>query len=179
MFNSLFKKGKGRNLRPKWKSEILVILENKKTGEKQIIKTKNIVTDTGDIYYAQRGAAETPTNTFNSMYLGTTVTPVIAKGDDFADITLQAGSEKAVKATYPKTNDGDSDNTGAGTDVVTWTFEYSAADGNWTGLTEGIISTASASGTDPILNHFSFGGAFNKDSSTTLKVIVNHTANGV
>jgi hypothetical protein len=163
----------------KIKSHIIAIIENKKTGKREIFECKNIVTDAGDIYYAQRAAAETPTNTFNSLYLGTTGSPSPGKSSNYSSITFQTGSEKVVKATYPKTNDGDSDNTGAGTDVTTWTFEYSAADGNWTGLTEGIISTAGASGTDPILNHFSFGGAFNKDSSTTLKVIINHTANGV
>jgi len=161
------------------KVNVIAILENKKTGEKRIIKTHNIVTNDGDVYYAQSGAAESPTNTFNSMYLGTTGSPSTGKTSDYSDITFQSGSEKLVKSTYPKTDDGDSDNTGAGVDKVTWTFEYSAGDGNWTGITEGIISIASASGSDPVLTHFSFGGAFNKDSSTTLKVIVNHEANGV
>jgi len=158
---------------------IIAIFENKLTCEKKIVKTHNIVTNAGDTYYAQRGAVETPTNAFDSLYLGTTGSPSVGKTSDFSDITLQSSSEKLVKSAYPKTNDGDVDNTGSGLDKITWTFEYTAIDGNWTGITEGTISIPSASGTDAVLSHFSFGGSFNKDNNTTLKVIVNHEALGV
>lgn len=164
------------------KINIIAILKNEKTGERRVIETHNIVTDTGDVYYAERGAAETPTNTFNSMYLGDVSSSAPAKGNDFSDLN-EIGSpgdtEKLVKATYPQTDDGDTDNTGAATDAVTWTFEYAAGDGNWSSITDGMITVASATGSNPILTHFEFAGSFNKDSSTTLKVIVNHTANGV
>ncbi len=163
----------------KRKLNIVAILENKLTGERQRIQCHNIVTNEGDKYYAQRGAAETPANAFTTMYLGATGSPSPGKTSNYSNITLQASSNKVVKTNYPMTDDQDSDNTGTGVDIISWIFEYAAGDGNWTGITEGIISIASASGTDPILTHFSFGGAFNKDSSTTLKVIVNHEASGV
>ena len=172
-------KQKRKSFSSTWNGHIVAVLENQKTGEKQIIETHNIVSDAGDIYYAQSGAAESPTNTFVNLYLGTSVSSPPAKANDYSDLTLQAASEKAPTATYPKTNDGDSDNTGSGTDVVTWTYEYTAGDGPWTGITDGMISIATASGTDPILCHFEFAASFDKDSDTTLKVIVNHNANGV
>ena len=160
------------------KTKIVAILENLKTGKKRIFESKNIFTNDGDTYYAQRGAAETPTNTFANLFLGSTGSPNPQKTSNFGSITLIAGTEKAPTATYPQTDDSDPDNTGAGVDVITWKYEYTGADGNWSGITEGVIAEAGASGTDPVLCHFSFGGAFDKDSDTSLKVFVNHEVLG-
>ena len=158
------------------KGFIVAVLE--KNGEKQVFETHNIVTNDGDIYYAERGAGQTPTNAFSSNVLGTGVgTP--AKADTFASLTVISGSEKAISATYPKTNDSDTDNTGATPDTVSYLYEYSGADGDWSNITEGAIVVPGASGSDPILCHYAFSSAFNKDSNTTLKLFVNHTANGV
>lgn len=164
------------------KVNIIAILKDKDGKELERHECHNIVTDEGDKYYAQRGAVETPTNAFSSMYLGDVSSSAPAKGNDFSDLNeigTPDDTEKLVKATYPQTADGDSDNTGAGVDIVTWTFEYTAGDGNWSNITDGMITIPSATGSNPILTHFEFSGAFNKDSSTTLKVIVNHQANGV
>lgn len=157
---------------------IVAVLENEKTGEKKTIETHNIVTNAGDVYYAQMGCGETPTNSFANCFLGTGSTAP-AKTNDWGDITYIATSEKAPTTNYPQTDDSDSDNTGAGTDVITYLYEWTAGDGDWSSINEGVIAAALASSTDPILCHFQFAAAFDKDSSTTLKLFVNHTANGV
>lgn len=158
--------------------QVTAILENIHTGQKQIFRTKNIVTDAGDIYYAQRGAAETPTNTFNTGELGTAGTP--GKAANRSSFTAIASSQKLVTATYPKTNDGDADNTGAGVDIVTWQFAWAAGDFNDNAITHGWITNATPGASEPLLTGFAFtGGAFAKTASDTLKVIVNHTFTGV
>jgi hypothetical protein len=146
-------------------------------GEAQLIPAGNIVTDAGDIHYAQRGCVETPTNAFGIQEMCTAGTP--GKAATRATFTPVAASQKAHAATYPKTNDGDSDNTGAGVDVATWTVSYSAADFSQTGISHGIITNTSPGASEPILTGYAFAASFDKTSSDTLKVIVNHTLNGV
>jgi hypothetical protein len=157
---------------------VIAILRDQETGLERVHVTRNIVTDAGDTYYAQRGAVETPTNDFTQLELGSAGTP--GKTATTSSFTLIASTAKTVKSTYPKTNDGDTDNTGAGVDVVTWTFEYTAGDFNHAAITHGWIVVSGHGVGAPILTGFAFtGGAFAKTASDTLKVIINHTLNGV
>ncbi len=164
---------------------VIAIVRDEKTG---LLKGRyvghNIVTDAGDEYYAEAGAqkgGESVTNDFDSMSLGTAASGAPAKGNDSDDFTEIASTNKLVKATYPKTNDtGDSDNTGDGVDVVTWTFEWAGSDFNSTVITDGTILVGAMGAAEPLLTHFEFtGGVFTKTATDTLKVIVNHTFNGV
>ncbi len=164
---------------------VIAIVRDEKTG---VLKGRylahNIVTDSGDEYYAEAGAVhggEARTNLFDSMSLGTSASAVPAKGNDSDDLTEIASTNKLVKATYPKTNDtGDADNTGDGIDVVTWTFEWAGSDFNSTVITDAIILVGAKGAAEPILTHFEFtGGVFTKTATDTLKVIVNHTFNGI
>lgn len=157
--------------------EVIAIVTNELTKKRVLHRTKNIVTDAGDIYYAQQSANESPTNNFTQMELGSAGTP--GKTADTDDFTLIASTAKTVKATYPKTADADADNTGDGADVVTWTFEWSAADFNHGAITHGWIVVAGHGAAAPILTGFAFASSFPKASTDTLKVIVNHTFNGV
>ena len=152
----------------------------------EIFPAHNIVTDDGDTYYAQRMSVETPTNTFNSLYLSTVAWDAThpqksSNSDDIA--SMIAGSEKAVAATYPRTNDPDADNTGAGPDVTSWLFSYAKADFNDNDIEAGAITLAGVTswgggaGTDPLLTGFALT-TFAKTANDTLKVFVNHTANG-
>lgn len=162
------------------RGEVIAILRNEETGLYRVHKTHNIITDAGDTYYAQKAAGEAVTNAFDSLWLGTTNASTPGKASDSDDITLIAGSTKLVKSTYPKTNDADADNTGEGPDVVTWTFEYAAGDFNHATITDGMIGVGAHAAAEPALTHFEFsGGAFAKTASDTLKVIINHTFNGV
>lgn len=153
---------------------------------KILIPASNIVGDAGDLYYAQSAVGEAVTNAFDSGYLssvawGTGPNKTTAS-DDIA--SMIASVEKLVSATYPKTNDGDGDNTGAGTDIVTWLFSWAKADFNDADIEAGAISLPTntswggAGGNDPILTGFAFT-AFAKTADDTLKVFVNHQMNGV
>lgn len=159
------------------KGLVLAIATDIRTGLSRVYETKNIVTDAGDVYYAQQGANETPTNNFTQMELGSAGTP--GKAANTGSFTLIASTAKTVKATYPKTNDGDADNTGAATDSVTWTFEWAAGDFNHAAITHGWIVVAGHGGSAPILTGFAFAASFPKASTDTLKVIVNHNFLGV
>ncbi len=161
---------------------VLAILTDQETGLVRVHKTRNIVTDAGDEYYAEAGAqkgGESVTNDFGEMELGSAGTP--GKAATTSSFTLIASTEKTVKATYPKTDDtGDADNTGDAVDAVTWTFEWTAADFNHAAITHGWIDVTAHGAGAPILTGFAFtGGAFAKTATDTLKVIVNHTFNGV
>lgn len=158
--------------------KVIAIVKNQLTKKERVYETHNIVTNAGDDYYAQQGANETPTNNFTQMELGSAGTP--GKTATTSSFTLISSTAKTVKSTYPKTSDADADNTGDGTDVVTWTFEWSAADFNHSAITHGWIVVSGHGAGAPILTGFAFsGGSFAKSSTDTLKVIVNHTFNGV
>jgi hypothetical protein len=137
----------------------------------------NIVTDAGDVYYAQRGAAESPTNAFGIHELASAGTP--AKGANRSAFTMIGSTAKAHAATYPQTDDGDTDNTGAGADVVTYLGSYAKADFNHAAISHGIITNTSPGASEPILTGYAFAAPFAKTADDTLKVFVNHTANGV
>ena len=162
----------------------ICIVKESQSGEKIWYHAKNIVTNDGDLFYAQQAVGETPTSDFDGssgrMELRTgSATP--AKGDTYAQVaTPVTASRKAIDANYPKTNDGDSDNTGAGTDIVTWKTSWTTSDFNSSAIIGGCIhvgAASPASGTK-LLTHFSIT-SFDKTSSDTLKIFVNHTFNGV
>jgi hypothetical protein len=157
--------------------DALLVLTDERTGEKRHIWGRNIVTNAGDVWYAQSAASEATTNAFANLYLATACseaggTPI--KASDYGDFTVHAGSEKAKTATYPKTADADADNTGAGTDIVSWKFEYAAGDGPFVAITHSFIAKAGAGGVDPILNGYKWGATWAKDAFTSAKVFANH-----
>ena len=163
------------------KHDVVLVLENHKTGRKRYIPAINIVTDEGDKWYAQKACGETPTNAFANLYLATAGPATPAKTDNYNSFTLHAGSEKAKSAGYPKTNDDDADNTGKGVDIVSWKFEYAVADGPFTAITHSFISIAAAVGSpvSPVLNSYKWATSWGKDASTSAKIFANHTMNGV
>ena len=165
----------GQSLFLSRKNNVLAIL-NGPEG-KRVIGARNIVTDAGDLHYAQRGANEAPTNAFAVQIMATAGTPGKTATDD--DFTAIAASEKAHFAAYPQTNDGDGDNTGAGVDIVTWLVSYTKADFNDTAITHGIITNTSPGVTEPLLTGYAFASSFAKTADDTLKVFVNHEMLGV
>jgi|TARA_R110000824_G_scaffold6766_12_gene31263 hypothetical protein len=153
-------------------------------GDKTWYYAKNIVTNDGDLFYAQQSVGETPTSDFDGssgrMELRTgSVTP--AKADTYTSVTTPVtASRKVVDSTYPKTNDSDSDNTGAGTDIVTWRTSWTTSDFSASAIIGGCIHVGAASpaSSTKLLTHFSIT-SFDKTTSDTLKIFVNHTFNGV
>jgi len=159
---------------------IWAVLENIETGEKRIIKGKNIVTNDGDAYYAQMAAGEAPSDDFDAaasgLRLGSgTATP--AKTDTDVQTYINT-SLKGLDTGYEKTNDNDTDNTGAAVDSVTWRYSYIAADGPYANIYEGAIVDNRTTPT-AALTHFQFAATFSKTTSDTLKVFVNHNMLGV
>lgn len=149
-----------------------------RSGRRLYMPGCNIVTNDGDQYYAQMSCGETPTDDFaaGGMRLGTNNTSPTKTDTDVT--TFLSGSGKSIDAGYPKTNDDDADNTGAGVDIATWRESYGTGEANGTGIIElavvDNITTPTAA-----LTHALFGASFDKTSSDTLKVFVNHTMNGV
>ena len=146
-------------------------------GRKEIYETSNIVTYAGENYYAQMAAGETPTNDFTAggMLLGTgTTTPT---QEDTSVTTVISGSGKALRSGYPKSNDNDSDNTGADTNVCTWSYYYAPGDVVEEAIAEGAIVNSTSSPT-AALSHFLFSAAFDLTESDSLKVFVNHQFSG-
>lgn len=161
----------------KHQHDALLVLTNEHTGKRRHIWGRNLVTDAGDVWYAQKSCAESPTNAFANLYLATACseaggTPT--KTSNYSHFTLHAGSEKAKASGYPKTNDDDTDNSGKGVDIVSWKFEYTTGDGPFTAVTHSFIAKASATGTDPILNGYKWAASWAKDASTSAKVFCNH-----
>jgi len=162
------------------KNDACVVLRgNEITGAVKIIPGRNIVSDAGDVWYAQVACGQVPTNTFANLYLATAGPVTPTKGDNYSDFTVVAGSSKAKTAGYPQSPDADADNTGDGNDVVSWKFEYTTSDGPFTAITHSFIAAAGASGIDPILNSYKWGAPWDKDASTSAKIFANHTMNGV
>ena len=163
---------------------ICIVRENQDTGDKTWLYAKNIVTNDGDLYYAQKSVGGTPTSDFGGsdgrMELRTgSATP--AKAHVYSDVTTPVtASRKAKDCTYPKTADDDSDNTGAGADIVTWRTSWTTSDFNATAIIGGCfhVGGASPASGSKLLTHFSIT-SFNKTASDTLKIFVNHTFNGV
>jgi hypothetical protein len=166
----------------KHEHDALLVLTDKVTGRQRRIWGRNLVTTAGNVWYAQKACGQSPTNDFDSLYLATACAegggnPIVTS--DYGDFTVQAGSEKHVTATYPMTPDTDTDNTGDGTTVVSWKFEYAAGDGPFaTAITHSFIAKTGASGTDPILNGYKWASSWTKDASTSAKVFANHTILG-
>ena len=163
---------------------VCIVKENTTTGQKTWLYTHNIVTNDGDLYYAQQAVEGTPTSDFGGssgrMELRTgSATP--AKGHVYSDVTTPiTASRKAIDSNYPKTADDDSDNTGSGTDIATWRTSWTTGDFTSNAIIGGCIhvgGASPASGTK-LLTHFSIT-SFNKTASDTLKIFVNHTFNGV
>ena len=163
---------------------ICIVKENTETGKKTWYHTHNIVTNDGDLYYAQQAVETTPTSDFGGsngrMELRTgSATP--AKDDTYGDVTTPVTtSRRAIDTGYQKVSDGDGDNTGSGADIVTWRTSWETGHFNATGIIGGCIHVGGgspASGTK-LLTHYSIT-SFDKTASDTLKIFVNHTFTGV
>ncbi len=173
----LFRKARDRDGCLGMRGKIVVVLDNPEKG-KRVFETENIITTAGDIFYAQMGAGETPTHAFANLELGSTAVPSTGKASNYGSITPIGDTEKAPADGYPKANDQDEDNTGKGANVITYKYAYAKADFSAASITEGIIKVAAGDGTDPVLCHFAFAAGFEKTSSDTLTIFVNHEAEG-
>jgi len=189
--------------RAKVRENILLILSDAATGRvEKVVEAHNIVTNEGNRYYAQRSAGETPVQTFQTFGGATRSKLAVAKSyrrtepssggtRTWGDFVFSVGGvkdftgAKTVDATYPRTSDPDTDNTGAGTTIVTWRRSYTTAQANFTIRALGIArigATTTATATlRQLLNYVTLLASqyIQKTSSQTLKAFVNHTFLGV
>ena len=149
----------------------------------------NIVTNDGDIYYSVKAVGGTPATNENFLQAQCELAnpgsqTAQAKGDTYGTmLTPITASRKTIFSTYPR-RDGqtdDADNTGGGTtnsDIVSYKYSWTTGDFNATAIKNGCLhdNASPISGTK-LLTHFGVT-TFTKDSSSTLKVFVNHTMNG-
>ena len=100
---------------------------------KEFDYTHNLVTNDGEIFYAKQGAGETPSanEDFSTGYFDISTTAYTeAETDTYNEYDVSgtgsiSGSIQAFTSGYPKTNDtGDADNTGDGTDVVSYAVNF-------------------------------------------------------
>ena len=203
-----FKKGlfqilKGKHIQPIWRvfrneqvglrGKVVFCLTDPITGEVlETHETENIVTNDGDLYYAERGAILTigppvsplPTNFTDTngvpdmeqeLYDNTGAAP--GKTSDRSDAGVLIGAIKALDATYPLVNDGDSDNTGAGVDIITYKVTYTTAQVNGA-IDEVILTNPSPGASEPVIL-FADGLNTTKTTANGLKTFVNHEMLGV
>jgi len=159
--------------------KVIVVLENQHTGQRRVHVAKNIVTNAGDQYYAEMACGETPTNDFDAAAAGIRLGTGFSSADkDDTDVDSEDSNGRLdIDTGYPKTNDSDGDNSGAGTDVVTWRFSYGTSEGNITDIDECAIVDDRTTPT-AALCHAEFTTPFTKTSADTMKIFVNHTFNG-
>lgn len=163
-------------------------LQRKTESAKKWIAGMNEVTNDGEIGYANQGATESPaanedffaTAASREQLANPAVQNSILATDTWAEFdvvaTSIAGSNKVYDAAFPKRNDGDADNTGAGVDIVSFLVSYTTGDFNDGGTTiKNFAILDNASPTDPtkLLTHGQIT-AFNKTASDTLKFFINH-----
>ncbi len=174
------------------RGKVVCLLFHALTGKLlRITESENIVTNDGDLFYAERGALLTvgspigpvPTNFTDANGVPDMEMSLFTSGGAptktsvFNTPTTQIGSAKAIDATYPLVNDGDGDNTGAGVDIVTYRVSFTTAEVNGT-IDDVVLANPGASGAVPVIQHAD-GLSVTKTSSDTLKVFVNHEMLGV
>lgn len=175
----------------KYKEQVVMVLKDAATG-KVILKRElepNIVTDWGDQYYAERGAAQTPSITFSegmmvvaqSFTKGPATFGKTARFSFFTKMNATYTGRQLFDSGYPKTADTDTDNTGRTIDAVTYKRTYSTSQANYTIRAIGVCrlnaTTAAASDSSKLLSMKTMTAAqiFTKTSSQTLVMYINHT----
>lgn len=172
------------------KESVVLVLKDERTGRiEKLVKTEhNIVTNAGDIYYAQRGATfgAAPTHTFyKGMMVVAKSGPTNSKTRTFGNFSGLASTytgRQSFAAGYPKTNDSDTDNTGRTADSVTYKRVYTTAQANYTIRAVGICRhNAVTSSNGQLLSYKTLGTNeyVQKTSTQTLTVYINHNFLGV
>lgn len=171
------------------KGNVLLILQDAATGRvEKVVEHHNIVTTSGNQYYAERGAVQTPAMTFNKgkLTIASSYRSTETNTRTYGDFVLTTFTgTQSFDSGYPKTSDTDTDNTGSGATIVTYRRTYSTTQGNITIKALGInrfgATTTAAASLKKLLNYVTLSVAqqVTKTSSQTLKVFINHTFLGI
>ena len=159
----------------------------------------NVVTNDGDRFYSKKVTGEAQDanigNTHIQLANPTTQNPVLKTHtwDNFDSAVAgngAAGTGAAITASikafatadslYPRVDDPDGDNNASNKDrTITYRISYTTTDFNATGIKNGaIFGTGSPTTSTKLITHFQIT-SFDKTSSDTLKVYVNHFMSGV
>jgi len=159
------------------KENVTLVIKNAEGQVKQVVKGSNIITNEGDVYYAQKIVGETNTSFETpSLVLGTGTT--LPSKTDIGVSTPIASSGKLLDAGFPQRDNQDPGNTDGSISTVTWKFSYPLGAVVATGVAEGAIVDNGAA-PSVALNHFLFSNTFNITSTDQLTVYVNHKFVGV
>ena len=165
---------------------LVVAVLTDRWGGQRVHTCFNTVTNLGDQHYAEHidnsvNGGMTFTNSFHTasgrMELGDAATPgAESKTANYSIMTAITASRKAIDTNYPLSNDQDSDNTGAGVDIVTWLTSYTTGDFNDTGISQVCIHDGGATpgASNDLLTYAQISPTFDKTSNDTLKMFVNH-----
>jgi hypothetical protein len=170
----------------KFRESVVLVYKDAATGRtvKILDVGPNIVTNAGDLYYAQRGATETPTHTFNKgqMIVGRSMTVINASKKTatfgrFIGLASTYTGRQSFEVNYPRTSDPDTDNTGRTVDAVTYKRVYLTSQANYTIGAVGVCrhaATTNSSGQLLSAKTLPTASKVVKTSSLTLTVYVNH-----
>ena len=176
------------------RNNICVVLTHK-DGSKEWLYGKNTVTNDGDIYYAKKAVGGTPSSNENffasaCVLQNPSSADSIAKTDTYQQISnpiTTSGAVSGLESGYPKADDtGNSENTGAAVDAVTYKFAWTTAQidtSSGNAITGGAIydvGQSSPVNATKLLTHWNFTSpaSFHKTNTDTLTLYVNHTMNG-
>lgn len=160
--------------------KVILVIEDLDGSNKKIIESTNLITNAGDLFYAQRANQEIPTNDFHigQLILGTAGNAP-SKTSIYSDITAKVNTPlKDLEPGYPKRNDLDVSNTGAAIDSLTYKYKYLSVEGNSTGINRIAIIIPSPVGDSPLLMYATVT-SFTKDTSKILTIFINHNFKGV
>lgn len=173
------------------RTNVLLVLQDAATGKTiRTVHAKNVVTNDGAEYYAERGAGETPTYSFGNGKLALASSYLAAETPSATLGLLTFSTVSGIQsftAGYPTTSDADSDNTGSGARVVSYHRLYTTTQGNFTIKALAVVRNDYTLSTDvasnslrKILNYLTLSAAqqITKTSSQVLKVFVNHSFSG-
>ena len=164
-------------------------LHMKSESAKKWIIGMNEVTNDGEIGYANQAAEEAAaanedffvTALSNEQLANPAAQNAILATDTFTQFdnpgaAAIAGSNKNFDTAFPKRDDTDADNTGAGVDIVSFLTSYTTGDFNDSGVTIKNFSINDQNtpvGATKLLTHGQIT-AFNKTATDTLKFFINH-----
>lgn len=158
---------------------VIAVVTNADGSIDRIVRTRNLITTSGDQFHAKKIAGVTVTAP-NGMKLGTGTTAEAKSGTGAALVTYLAGSNQLLDATYPQAS------AKAGTDAgwqVTWQCTWPAGDLSATGIAEvALVTDADVNATSSSTNTYArakFGAAQDVALSQSLTVIWNQLHLGV
>lgn len=152
-------------------------------------ETNNIVTDSGDLFYAYRATDAQPTDalfttgstkTFDGvmeLYTGVTAAPGKATNRGSLTAGTLVDSTQFTLDSAPARNNSDSSNTGKATDAVTYKRTFTVSQAIASGIDDVILTNPSPGASENILM-WADGLGKTKTGSDTMTIWINHLMNG-